>query len=117
VFAAGRVFLISHPGHSSLLLFLPLSPSPPRALSPSVSNGVRISSFIYFKKILNEILTSLKTLLRMTEWLDEIATSLRSSQSGCVTIPFVHQEKLESGGHSTFIFSFWLFIPNITVKY
>jgi hypothetical protein len=42
---------------------------------------------------------------------------LASSQSGCVTIPFVHQEKLESGGHSTFIFSFWLSIPNITVKY
>jgi hypothetical protein len=25
-------------------------------------------------------------LLRMTEWVDEIATSLRSSQSDCVTI-------------------------------
>jgi hypothetical protein len=26
--------------------------------------------------------------------------------SDCVTIPFTHQEELESGGYSTFIFSF-----------
>ncbi|MDI9595639.1 MAG: hypothetical protein ACOX6A_10675 [Atribacter sp.] len=48
----------------------------------------------------------------MTEWLDEIATSLRSSQSGCVTIPFVHQEKLESGEHSTFIYLQFLVISS-----
>jgi hypothetical protein len=36
---------------------------------------VRISSFIYFKKILNEIATSHKTLLAMTERVTEIATS------------------------------------------
>jgi len=31
---------------------------------------------------------------------------LTSSQSDCVTIPFIHQEELESGGYILFIFSF-----------
>jgi len=34
---------------------------------PSLFEGVRISSFNYLKKILNEIATSHKTLLAMTE--------------------------------------------------
>ncbi len=51
--------------------------SPPRPLSPSVFKGVRISFFQFFfiNTLKDGILTSHKTLLRMTEGVDGILTS------------------------------------------